>query len=270
MNILVLLPFLALAAVLDAVVCVSAAYTGIMLVLMLIVWFIVFYIAWLLVFLLLLAVASLPVNKSELQKTRAPFYSALAKYALGLMTALLRVRIDLQGEELIPEGRWLLVCNHRSGFDPVLTIWALRHHDLAFVAKPSILSIPVIGRFAHKIGCLAINRDDDRQALKTILAAAELIKTDVTSLAIYPEGTRNTEETLLPFRNGAFKIAQKAKVPIVVMTVENTENIRKRTPWRSTRVTLRIHEVISADRVCELKTSEIGEEVWQHMEKALA
>ncbi len=258
---LVLLPFICLGAVLSVAACLTCGYTGATLVLMLAVWFAAFLVAALVLFLLILAVLSLFIDPNKPQKTHSGFYCAFSKYVLGVLAAFARVRIHISGEEKIPQGRWLMVSNHRSGFDPVLTIWAMRKYDLAFVAKPTILRIPFIGRFVHKIGCLAIDRENDRAALKTILAAAELMKNDVTSFFIYPEGTRNTGEELLPFRNGAFKIAQKAKTPIVVMRVRGTEDVAKNAPWRHTDVYMDILEVIDAERVHELKTTEIGDEV---------
>lgn len=266
---LLLLPFICLGAVLDAVVCLCCGYTGGMLVLMLAVWFAVFFVGAVLLFLVVLALLSLFIDKNEPQKTHSPFYCAYVKYVLGLVTVFTRVRIHTSGMEKIPGGRWLLVGNHRSGYDAVVTIWAFHRFDLAFIAKPSIITLPVIGRYAHRIGCLAIDRENDRAALKTILGAAELMKNDVTSFCIFPEGTRNTESELLPFRNGAFKIAQKAKVPVVVMSVRGTENIAVNAPWRRTDVYLDVLEVIDAGHVRALKTHEIGEEVRQRIQGAI-
>lgn len=83
----------------------------------------------------------------------------------------------------------------------------------------------------HMCFCLPLDREDNRAAVKTINEAVELLDENVVSMGIYPEGqTNKTEEPLLPFRNGAFKIAQKAKVPIVVCVIENTEKILKNFP----------------------------------------
>lgn len=258
---MLVLPYVCFGAVLDVAVCLCRGYTGGTLALMLAVWFVVFFLLGAVLQLLIVAVCALFVDMDKPQKTHSAFYCSFAKYMLGVASSFAGARIHTSGLEKIPEGRWLIVSNHRSGFDPVVTIWAMRRHDLAFVTKPENLKIPFIGAYIHKICCLAIDRENDRAALKTILAAAELMKNDVTSFFIYPEGTRNTDSELLPFRNGAFKIAQKAKVPIVVMSVRGTENIVKNAPWRHTDVYLDVLEVIDAERVRALKTHEIGEEV---------
>ena len=107
----------------------------------------------------------------------------------------------------------------------------------------------------------AIDRENDREALKTIIKATKLIKDDEASIAVYPEGTRNPEgKGLLPFRNGVFKIAQRAGVPVVVATVKNSENVLRNFPLKATDVYLKVCKVISAEEVAEMKTNDIGDE----------
>ena len=256
-----LLPFAAGAAVCSVVFCLCAGYRGWALSGMLIACFCAAFVGLLLLYVLFLVIAALFADKTELQRTASPFYSAVLTYTEGMVSALFRIRIHVSGAGLLPEGRWLLVCNHRSSFDPLITGWVLRARQIAFIAKSSLGRLPMVGAFMHKSCCLFIDREDDRAALKTILEAIRLIKEDVTSIAIYPEGTRSTTGELLPFRNGAFKIAQKAKVPIVVAAVRGTERIMKNFPWRPTDVYLEFRAVIDAGTVARLNTSEIGEEV---------
>ena len=267
---LVLLPFFCFAAVLSVAVCFSAGFSGWALAGMLALLFAAFYIAALALFLLVIGALSLLIDMNKPVRKLNGFFCAFTKYVMGVACAIMRVRVTLTGEEKLPEGRWLLVSNHPSGFDIVTALWALRRQDVAFIMKPDVLRIPAVRRFACRIGCLAIDREDDRAALKTILAAADMLKNDVTSFCIYPEGTRDYGDGLLPFRNGAFKVAQKAKVPIVVMSTEGTEKIMKNFPFRRTDVTLRILDVFPTERVTATKTTEIGREARQYMERALA
>lgn len=265
---IVLLPFLIIALTGDIVLYCSGAFSGRFPAVMALVFFLICFVGALVLYVGLIGIASLFVDKNKPADRPTAFWQFGARYTLKLLLVLCGVRIHLSGEDKIPQGRWLLVSNHRSAFDPITVICALDRHDLAFISKPSNFKIPIFGSFAHKICCLALDREDDRAAMKTILHAADLVKRDVCSFAIYPEGTRNEGEGLLPFRNGAFKIAQKAKVPIVVMKVENTEKVRRNFPFRPTHVYLNILEVISAEQVAELKTPEIGDEVRRCMECA--
>lgn len=67
-----------------------------------------------------------------------------------------------------------------------------------------------------------------------------------------------TEEDLLPFRNGAFKIAQKANVPIVICALVNSKAILKNMFRRHTDVYLDVLAVIPPEELEGLKTVDIG------------
>ena len=176
----------------------------------------------------------------------------------------------LTGEEKLPEqGRFVLVCNHRSGFDPLVTMAKLGKRGLAFITKPSNLQIPFVGKLGYGGCCLPIDRENDRKALRTILTAADYIKRDFCSMGIYPEGTRSKTKQLLPFHAGSFKLAQKANVPLVIACIDGTENIMRNFPFRFTRVELRILEVLPAERVKAMNTQELAAYSRELMETAL-
>ena len=254
-------PFLIVSAAVSVALCLLLGYSGWKLVGMLAVWFCAAYAAMWLLFLVFVGVTSLFIDPKKPQKTYAPFFSGVTTYAMGMLCAAGRVRVYLKGAEMLPEGRWLLVCNHRSNFDPIVIGWALRKRRLAFISKPQNMRIPAVGRFLHKSCYLPIDRENDRAALRTILAAVDLMKRDVVSVGIFPEGRRNPGKELLPFRNGAFKIAQRAGAPIAVAAICGADDIHRRFPWRSTAVRLEIREIISAEAAAGMNTTEIGEEV---------
>ena len=201
--------------------------------------------------------------------------SALCRFGCGSIANWLccwaRVRAEVIGEEKLPrEGRFVYVCNHRSGFDPVVTAARLRPYNLAFISKPSNLKIAYIGKLAYGAGFLPIDRENDRQALKTILTAADYIKRDLCSIAIYPEGTRSKTGELLPFHAGSFKIAQKADVPLVIAAIRGSEQVKKNFPLRRTRVVREILETLPADKVKAMSTQELSAYSRERIEAALA
>lgn len=258
---LVLLPYIIIGLGVSIGICSAAGYSGALLVVMLIVWFLAGFAAGLVLLVLLVAVLSLFVDREKPQPEPSRFHGALVTHVMGLLTALFRVRVTVRGLERLPEGRFLLVGNHRSAFDPIVTGWVLRKRGLVFISKPENLNIPAAGKILHKAGFLAIDRENERAALRTILAAAELLKNDRASVGVYPEGTRNRGEGLLPFHNGVFKIAQKAKVPVVTVAVRGADLAARRAPWRATDVFLDVCGVLDAETVAASKTNEIGEAV---------
>ena len=206
-------------------------------------------------------ICSLFINPKKEYDKNSKFYRKLLHTYTWLVLKLLRVKIDVTGIEKIPQNtRFVLVGNHRSNFDPIITWLVFKRYDLAFISKESNFKIPVFGRIIRKCCYMAIDRENPRNAIKTINRASNLIKSNEVSVAVYPEGTRNKEGNgLLPFHNSVFKIAQKANVPIVIVGVSGTESIHKRTPWKRTHVQLQVLDVINAENVMAMKTNEIGE-----------
>ena len=258
---LIILPYLIIGVALATGLCSAAGYTGALLVVMLAVLFLAGFFGSLLLFVLILTVISLFIDTARPQERPAPFFAAIVTYVMGLITVLLRIRVHVSEKVPLPEGNWLLVGNHRSAFDPIVTGWALRKRGLVFISKTENMRLPLVGPFLHKAGFLAIDRENDRAALRTILAAAERIKSGAASVAVYPEGTRSHAAGMLPFRNGVFKIAQKARAPIVVVAVRGADSVSKRAPWRSTDVYVDVCGVLDAETVASKKTGEIGEVV---------
>ena len=219
-------------------------------------------IAMLLFYVLFLGICVLFIDKEKEYYQQSRFYRALTDSLDAVILFFCHIRIHLEGEEKLPKDTlYLLVGNHISGFDPLITMRALRKEKLIFVSKPENLNIPVAGRLAIRCCFRAIDRENARNALRTIQDCARLLNEKAGSVVIYPEGTRSKTGELLPFHNGVFKIAQEANVPIVVMSVAGSPAIKQNAPWRRTDVTLRILSVLPVEKICAMRTSAIGSEV---------
>ena len=214
----------------------------------------------LLLHVLVLALASLFVNKKDPDPKRFPFYRKLIILSVGPMLQAGRVRVELVGAEKLPAGGFLLVGNHRSDFDPVTAMWALRKWGLTFVTKKENVDIPVGGRIIVGSGCLSLDRSDDKQGLMVIRQAVRRIRAG-DAIGIYPEGTRSKTGELLPFRVGCFKAAQWAKCPLVVLKVENSELVEKNFLRRKTTGRLTVKAVLPYDEIADMDTAEIGNRV---------
>ncbi len=214
----------------------------------------------LLLHVLVLALASLFVNKKDPDPKRFPFYRKLIILSVGPVLQAGRVRVELVGAEKLPAGGFLLVGNHRSDFDPITAMWALRKWGLTFVTKKENVDIPVGGRIIVGSGCLSLDRSDDKQGLMVIRQAVRRIRAG-DAIGIYPEGTRSKTGELLPFRVGCFKAAQWAKCPLVVLKVENSELVEKNFLRRRTTVRLTVKAVLPYDEIADMDTAEIGNRV---------
>lgn len=214
----------------------------------------------LLLHVLVLALASLFVDKKNPNPKLFPFYRKLIILSVGPMLQVGRVRVELVGAEKLPAGGFLLVGNHRSDFDPITAMWALRRWGLTFVTKKENVDIPVGGRLIVGSGCLSLDRSDDKQGLMVIRQAVRRIR-EGEAIGIYPEGTRSKTGELLPFRVGCFKAAQWAKSPLVVLKTENSELVGKNFFRRKTIVRLTVKAVLPYEQIADLDTTEIGERV---------
>ena len=180
----------------------------------------------LLAFLVVLVMCAFVDLEKEQQKDNA-FYRAVIYMIADAAHTVLRVRVHSQGLEKIPtDGRVLLVCNHLNNADPVIIYHQVKKYQkLAFIAKREVGKMFVVGKVMHKLLCQRINRENDREALKTILKCIQIIKEDKASIAVFPEGGIKGGNVLHPFHHGVFKIAQRTNVPVVVCTLWGTQDV---------------------------------------------
>ena len=215
-----------------------------------------------LAYVLLLIVSACFVNGKKEYGTNSRYYRFLLESSTAVGLCILRVKIHLTGLEKVPkDARFLLVSNHRSNFDPIVTWRAFHGYDIAFVSKSANFKVPVWGRLIRRCGFLSVDRSSARESMKTFNKAAEMVKSGEVSFGIYPEGTRSKNCTLLPFHDGIFTVAHKAECPIVVLAVRGTEQIHKRRVIHRTNVYLDVLDVIPAEKHISMRTGEIGEEV---------
>ena len=124
----------------------------------------------------------------------------------------------------------------------------------------------IIGNLMHKIMCQNIDRENDREALKTILRCIQLLKNDEVSVCVFPEGYTSHDGKLHHFRSGVFKIATKAQVPIVVCGIQNTEKVfHNRKRLKTTPVPLRVAGGIRPETYPGRTAVDISQEAYDKM-----
>lgn len=137
------------------------------------------------------------------------------------------VKVTVIGEENVPKDTPVLyIGNHRSYFDILLT-YSRCPIRTGYVAKKEMERYPLLSNWMKYLHCLFLDRSDIKQGLQIILTAVEKIKSGI-SICIFPEGTRNKADSdleMLPFHEGSFKIATKAKCPIIPVSMNNTSEM---------------------------------------------
>lgn len=226
------------------------------------------FVALLVLFLLVVLVSCLFVDPKKLLEKPSGYFRFLLNEFCRMALALAGVHVNVTGLEKIPRnGRFLLVCNHRFALDPILFYAVMPWAELAFLSKKENFSIFVVAQFMRMILCLPVDRDNDRESLKSIIKAIQFLRDDKASIAVFPEGkTNKTDQPLLEFRCGVFKIAQKANVPIVVCSLVNSRAIMKNMFRKHTEVWLDVVDVLPPQALAGLSTIEIGEQLHLRMQ----
>lgn len=220
-------------------------------------------------YIVFIALCCLFVKDKQYEKD-SKFYRFLLDSLTAFVLWYLGVKIHVEGQELVPQNeRFVLVGNHISNFDSIVAWRILRKERLAFISKHSNFKIPFFGRLARRCCFLEIDRENPRNAVKTVEKAVELIKRDEVSIGVYPEGTRAKDGVMLPFHNAMFKIPQRADVPLVACSIVGTNEIHGRCPWRCTHVYLRFVTLLDKEQVKDMRTAEIGMRVREDIEKSI-
>ncbi len=219
----------------------------------------VFFLIALILFLLVAYLSTLHINVDEVKERPNPFGVFICEEFAAFLLYISGIRVVLTGLEKVPaDRRFLLVSNHRSNLDPIVIMDKMRSYNIAFISKISNLKIPAIGKLIHEWCFMSIDRENARNAIKTIQQASNYIKNDIVSIGIYPEGTRSKSQQMGEFHAGSFKIAQKAGCPLVISVIRGTETVKYHF-WSVSKVYVDILEVIEVDQVKSMKSVELAD-----------
>ena len=220
---------------------------------------------------LLLVIMGTAVDMNKKREEDHKFYRWVMHKTIDLLIPLLGVRIHAKGfDRTLPQGRFMLVCNHLHEIDPVMLHKFIPKSQLAFIGKQEVLRMFLAGPFLKMTLGQFMNRENDREALKTILECIRLLKEDKCSIAVFPEGYIKKDRLLRPFRSGVFKIAQKANVPIVVCTLQNTHKaLGTVMKLQGADIHLHLLDVIPVEEVTGVTTVDLANRIYTMMAQDL-
>ena len=210
-------------------------------------------------FVLAYIIGLLTISKKKEYNKISKFHALLFDATLAFLFHAGRAKLHVIGKEKLPNEPALFVYNHRSRFDSLSISVKVKGRRMVQISKPENENIPLAGEYMHRCCFLTIDRENPRNAMKTINRAATFIKDNKYNVGVAPEGTRNKGEGLLPFRDGCLKIAHKAECPIVICKMYNMEKICKNFPFKRTHVYLYFLDVLQYEDIKDLKTCEISE-----------
>ena len=144
----------------------------------------------------------------------------LSPFLLGVSL----IRIKVFGKEKVSANRsYVFVANHLSQVDIIASASTVPQ-PIRFLAKSETKNIPVFGYMVKMLG-IVVDRQSKESREKSVMYMAEELRKG-HCLFLYPEGTRNrTDQPLKEFKDGAFRVAIMAQVPIVVQTLVGTKKV---------------------------------------------
>lgn len=151
---------------------------------------------------------------------------------IGVVTATLNPLWRFRVTGTIPRNPrrpYVVVSNHESFVD-ILLISHLPW-EMKWLSKVEILRIPVLGWDMVLAGDVPVERGTRKSALKAMRRCQQVLEQKV-SVMMFPEGTRSETDEMLPFKEGAFRLAIDSKVPILPIVVLGTRTALAKHDWR--------------------------------------
>lgn len=197
----------------------------------------------------------------KIQRHDNRFKHAIAWHFVDLIRIFLRLKVEVEGRENIPQETFVVYGNHKSMADIIVVYYAY-HRVMSAVAKNNLLKVPVLRQLMDYFAVVPMNRENEREGVKDLIKAIQLVK-DGYNMLIFPEGGIKSREveTMVGFKAGAFKLATKADATISPISIIGSTSIPKNFPKRKSVIKIVIHKPITKDEYANINTFELGEQV---------
>jgi len=145
----------------------------------------------------------------------------------GIWAALSGIRFEVHGLEHVDKNTsYIYIFNHRSFVDaPMIPLCVPQ--EVRAIGKKELSKIPVFGTVVGKLA-VWVDRSDTESRRLSVERLIVYLKKGI-SIVVAPEGTRNdSQDTLLPFQRGAFRLSIETRIPILPLAVIGADRIMKR------------------------------------------
>lgn len=179
-----------------------------------------------------------------------------------LICQLNGIKVEITGiENILSDRPQIFIANHQSYYD-VFALSGYLGVQLRWVSKAVLFRIPFMGWAMSAAGYISVERNNRRQSYQAFLSTLEAIKAG-SSVVVFPEGTRSEKGTIGIFKKGSQLLAQRAKVPIVPITIIGTRDIIRKGSMLIRPKAVRI--IISPCITLEEDDAKKGDEILQEI-----
>lgn len=148
--------------------------------------------------------------------------AAMAFWAKGVMELLRRLvgtHYEIRGREHLPPGPCIVAAKHQSAWDTIVFHFAVPNP--AVVMKRELMSIPIYGWLARRVGMIPVDREGGGAALKAMIVAARRAAAEGRPIVIFPQGTRVAPGKKAPYLPGVAALYRDLKLPAVPVAVNS-------------------------------------------------
>ncbi|MEA4115310.1 lysophospholipid acyltransferase family protein [Mycoplasma sp. 744] len=180
------------------------------------------------------------------------------------------IKLIVKGYENVPKGQAILVANHKSNIDPILLLKALEKQTEetgvpikipTFLAKKELEKSKIATAAIKLTDSFFIDRQNFREAIKTLNNFGTFIKNNHTLGIIFPEGTRVKENNLGEFKSGAFKIAINQYLPIIPVAISDTRDALNRKRKHKLNITVKFLSPLKPNNFITMNSDALANKV---------
>jgi 1-acyl-sn-glycerol-3-phosphate acyltransferase len=143
-----------------------------------------------------------------------------AKSVLAGLGPICGITYVVTGTEHLPRNApGLVASNHQSAFDTM--VWLTLLHQPAYVLKQELMRIPLFGALCRLSGMIAVDRGAGASAIRTLLRAADTVKSENRVIVIFPEGTRVPPGQVGELHPGVAALASRTKLPVIPVVTDS-------------------------------------------------
>lgn len=188
---------------------------------------------------------------------------------LAFARRILGVKVVIEGaENCHPDKLCFYVGNHQHNIDLVIIGPSIPLRTAA-LGKKAILFFPFFGMIFWLGGNILIDRKNKKSAWDSLIKTSASMKKKLLSVIVFPEGTRNPEKGLLPFKKGVFSMAIQTQLPIIPLVANHYKSNLDLSSWHSGTVTIRFLPEISTLGLDKNDLNALRDRVYQSMNNAL-
>lgn len=187
------------------------------------------------------------------------------------ISSKLKITFEVVGDENIPaEGPFMVYSNHQGFADIPAICHAFKDHcQMGFVAKEEWRKYKVLREAIIYTRSIFLDRGNPRAAVKAVGEVKDLLDKGF-NMAIFPEGTRSQHHEMGEFKPGAFKFAEKAKVPVLPMTLDGSYKLfEEKGTYQPCHIKITIHPLVHLEEMSKEEQKHAATEIERAVKSAL-